>query len=123
MKCTDPKRAHRDYNTGAYQMNASNYLHLHLQKNDIRHFHLAVLCRHDLVSRKTTVICVNFHSHSIQPIDVIHQRVLHALEDGGTDMIDRNPLWVNIVYIGQVLQWWKVTLECFAGELNCYVQY
>jgi len=122
MECTDPENAHRDYHSGTHQINASNYLHLHIQKIDIRHLDLAVLCRHDLANRKATVICVNFHSSPIEPIQEIQQRVLHALQDGGTEMIDRNPLWVNIVYIGQVLQQWKVTFEYFAVELNEYVR-
>lgn len=121
MACTDPENAHRDWHTGIYQINAFNHLHLHKQKSDLRHFDLVILSRHDLANKKSTVICVNLHSRTPGPIEVIQQRVLRALEDGGTQMIDRNPLWANVVYIDQVLEWWKVTFEFYAAELNTYV--
>ncbi|KAI5841695.1 hypothetical protein BZA05DRAFT_211371 [Tricharina praecox] len=103
---------HSDANPG------SDYLHLDTQKTDIGQFDLAVFCRHNLLEKTTAVICVYLCSGLLESAEVTKQRVLHALDDGGMGMIDRNPLWVNIVYISMAVHFWKVTFEYVASELN-----
>jgi hypothetical protein len=121
MRCSDPERAHRDFHSGNYQMNAFNHLHLGESKVDLRRFEIAVFFRYDISSKQTTVVCVNTDSRTEEPSKVLHTRVINALEDGGTEMIDRNPLWVNLVYVGQVVRWWQTTLEYFSDELIRHV--
>jgi len=121
MECIDPIRAHKEFWSGRNQMNPFHLLHLHEIRTDIRGFEIGVYFRYDCVSRKSTVICVNFHSRSSEPVEHVQHRILHALDAGGTPMIDRNPFWVHLVYVSLVLQWWKGAILHFAEELIAHV--
>jgi hypothetical protein len=106
-------------------MNAFNHLHLGQVQpvTDLRRFEIAVFFTYDISNKKTTVVCVNSHSRSDLkgPRRIFRMRVKAALKEGGNAMIDRNPLWINLVYIGQVVRWWQTTLEFFSDELICHV--
>ncbi|KAF8247042.1 hypothetical protein K440DRAFT_683088 [Wilcoxina mikolae CBS 423.85] len=98
MECIDPVGAHKEFISGRNQMNPFHLLHLHEVKTDIRGFEIGVYFRYDCSSRKSTVICVNFHSRSSGPVEDVQHRILHALDVGGTTMINMNPFWVHLVY-------------------------
>jgi hypothetical protein len=106
-------------------MNAFHHLHLGQASpvTDLRRFEIAVFFTYDISNKNTTVVCVNSHSRADLkgPRRTFRMRVKAALKEGGTEMIDRNPLWINLVYIGQVVRWWQTTLEFFSDELNNHV--
>ncbi|KAF8539023.1 hypothetical protein BDD12DRAFT_839733 [Trichophaea hybrida] len=113
---------HKKYSTGRNQMNPFHHLHLNGErgKTDIRGFEIAVFFRHDVSSKKATVICINFHSLGRQPVEEVQHRILHTLEAGGNDMMDRNPFWVHLVYVSIVLRWWKTAMGFFEEGLICH---
>jgi hypothetical protein len=124
MGCSDPHNTHKNYKTGRNQMNPFHHLHLNGEKGntDIRGFEIAVFFRYDLSSKKTTVICVNFHSRWLKPIEEVQHWILHTLEAEGNEMMDSIPFWVHMVYVNLVLGWWKTTLGFFGDGLICHVR-
>ncbi|KAF8246972.1 hypothetical protein K440DRAFT_661712 [Wilcoxina mikolae CBS 423.85] len=109
--------AHKTSAAGQNQMNPFHLLHLSDQKTDVRGFELAVFFQHSLSTKKTTVLCVNFYSRGGKPVEELQRRILHALEHGKSEAMERDPFWVHLVYISVVLQWWKATLAYFSLEL------
>jgi hypothetical protein len=80
-----------------------------------------VFCRHDILRKKTAVICVDLRYGLPNRANVTEQQLVLALDDGGMEMIERNPLWVNIAYISMAVHSWKVIFEFVASELNICV--
>jgi len=120
LRCNDASGAHLGHPGRPPSTAPPTCLHLHQQKTDIRQYELAVFCRHDLVSKKSTVIYVNLDSDLPDAAEDVTP-ILDTVIGGGANPIDRNPHWVGVIFIGVAVHSWKGALEFLTLALDTEV--
>jgi hypothetical protein len=109
---------------GMHQMNPHNYIHLKDVKEDVRGSHIAIHIQRDGKSSSTTILAVFFldgrFGHLVQtPIS----RVDLALLARGHRAKTENGLFVLLIYLDVILEWWNDVLYLFNNQLIREVAY
>lgn len=122
VQCTNRRKSHVSSASGKSQMNPLNYLHLPKPEVDIRGSHIGICFLFNPGSGLCSTIVFNFQDGRwSKVVEEPILRVKEALEEGCKTSSERDPFYVQAVFITSALRWWNNALCSFNDQLITYV--
>ncbi|KAI1635373.1 hypothetical protein F4809DRAFT_614503 [Biscogniauxia mediterranea] len=109
---------HANSTAGSNQMDPFNYIHIGGAKVDIRGSHVAIFLRRlDNTGRSVVVIISLLDGRWGNVVEQPLARVKETLNREAETTDPQGPLFVLLIYISSILQWWNNVLSCFHKQL------
>jgi acyl carrier protein phosphodiesterase len=122
VECSDKEKGHISAASGKSQMNFLNYLHLAHPKVDIRGSQIAIHFIFNPETKVDSTIVFNFHDGRWRTVvEEPIQAVKEALEWGNQNGSERDPFYIQAVFLTTALRWWNNALSSFNDQLIAYV--
>lgn len=120
--CRALDEEHAKSTAGSNQMDPFHYIHLGGAKVDIRGSHVAIYMLRDAKTSKSVVVVVSLlDGRWGNVVEEPLARVRETLAGTGKTNHFRGPLFVLLIYLSAILQWWNNVLWCFHKQLVMHV--
>lgn len=122
VECTDTKLGHTRSTAGSNQMDPFHYLHLPNEAVDIRGSQIAVYCKTDTSTMKTTLLCISFQDGRwSRSVEEPQRRIREVLQDFEHMNCAEDPFFIHLVFLTSALRWWNNALQSFNNQLIVHV--